>query len=145
MWRATLTFAMSCSIFVSIRARPAGLCVAPFDYPWLGCGSVTKGPTLLDCVQSLTDMTKENVLSFVTQEGTQTHLEEDVYRRLTDRKASERIRRICGCRNVQKIGGWEPVRRDQALRSAMSAGVSIRQLSRLTAISKAIIERIRRE
>ena len=30
--------------------------------------SVTKDPTLLDCVQSLTDMKKENVLFFVAQE-----------------------------------------------------------------------------
>ena len=120
----------------------AGLCVSPFDYPWLGCGSVTKDPTLLDGVQPLTDMRKESVLAFVTQECTQTHLEEDVYKRLTDREASERICQLCGCRHVQEIGGWEPTRRDQALRSALSAGVSIRQLSRLTAVSKAIIERV---
>ena len=70
--------------YICQNPSKAGLCVSPFDYPWLGCGSVTKYPTLLDGVQPLTDMRKESVLAFVTRECTQTHLEEDVYNRLTD-------------------------------------------------------------
>ena len=123
----------------------AGLCDSPLDYPWLGCANVTKDQTLLDSVQSLTDMSKEEMIAFITRESTQKHLEDDSSKRLTDREATERICKTCGCRYVQEIGGWETARRDQALRCALSAGVSIRQLSRLTAVSKAVIERISRK
>ena len=43
---------------------------------------------------------------------------------------------------VQEIGGWEVKRRDSAVLAALSNGVSIRQLSRITGISKTVIERI---
>ena len=49
---------------------------------------------------------------------------------------------VCGCGNAQDIGGWTAEKRDAALRKALGTGVSIRQLSGLTGISKAIIERI---
>ena len=35
-------------------------------------------------------------------------------------------------------------RRDEAIRKGMSSGISIRQLSRLTGVSKAVIEKIKR-
>ena len=45
--------------------------------------------------------------------------------------------------HVQEIGGWNSERRDKAILTVLNnSSVSIRQLSRLTGISKAIIERI---
>ena len=70
------------------------------------------------------------------------HLEDNGTKRLTDREAAERLRMACGCSNAQDIGGWTGEKRDTALRKALGTGVSIRQLSRLTGISKAVIERI---
>ena len=61
-----------------------------------------------------------------------------------DREAIERLRSACGCGNVQDIGGWTKEKCETALRKALGTGVSIRQLSRLTGISKAVIERIAR-
>ena len=57
----------------------------------------------------------------------------------------EMICEKCVCRHVQDIGGWETTRRDDAIMEALKVGVSIRQPSRLTAISKAVIERVIRE
>ena len=123
----------------------AGLCSSPSDYPWLGCSCVGKGEILTDGIQHLTDMSEEELTEFLTQPCTSSHLEDNGSKRLTDREASDRICKTCVCKNVQEIGGWDVQRRNDAVLAALDSGVSIRQLSRLTAISKAVIERICRE
>ena len=52
--------------------------------------------------------------------------------------------RISGYGTVQKKGRWHENRRSEALRQGMRSGISIRQLSRLKGISKAVIEKIKR-
>ena len=64
---------------------------------------------------------------------------------LSDREAAELLGSVCGCRHVLEIGGWEKTRRDEAIKKSSERGISIRQLSRLTGISKAIIERVLKE
>ena len=73
------------------------------------------------------------------------HLENTDSKRLTDREAIDRLREKCGCGSVQEIGGWTDERRDAAVIPGLNNGISIRQLSRLTGISKAVIERIARQ
>ena len=71
------------------------------------------------------------------------HLEASAGSRLTDQEAIQRVCEICACKNVQEIGGWNSERRDKAILTVLNnSSVSIRQLSRLTGISKATIERI---
>ena len=48
----------------------------------------------------------------------------------------------CHCKYAQEVAGWPEEKRNEAVRSCLSAGISIRQLARLTGISKGIIERI---
>lgn len=119
----------------------AGLCAKPFEYPWLGCSGITECDALLDEFGNLTDLKGDVLLRFVSERCDMDHLEDNGTKRLTDREAAERLRMACGCSNVQDIGGWTAEKRDTALRKALRTGVSIRQLSRLTGISKAIIER----
>lgn len=69
-------------------------------------------------------------------------LDENQARHLSDREAAELLCTACGCSNVQEIGGWEKLQREAAIRKIPGAGISIRQFSRLTGISKAIIERV---
>ena len=119
----------------------AGLCAKPFEYPWLGCSGITECDALLDEFGNLTDLKGDVLLRFVSERCDMDHLEDNGTKRLTDHEAAERLRMACGCSNVQDIGGWTAEKRDTALRKALRTGVSIRQLSRLTGISKAIIER----
>ena len=119
----------------------AGLCAKPFEYPWLGCSGITECDALLDEFGNLTDLKGDVLLRFVSERCDMDHLEDNGTKRLTDREAAERLRMACGCSNVQDIGGWTAEKRDTALRKALRTEVSIRQLSRLTGISKAIIER----
>ncbi|MCR5397189.1 MAG: transposase [Lachnospiraceae bacterium] len=52
------------------------------------------------------------------------------------------FKKISMCSHVRDIGGWEKARRNQAIVLAIGAGISIRQFSRLTAISKTTVERV---
>ena len=122
----------------------AGLCTKPFEYPWLGCSGITESGALLDGLGDLTDLKGDALLRFVSERCDKEHLEDHGTTRLTDREAIERLRIVCGCGNVQDIGGWTKEKCETALRKALGTGVSIRQLSRLTGISKAVIERIAR-
>ena len=120
----------------------AGLSRKPFEYKWLGCGGVTKKDALTDSIEQWTEMDATEIVGFVEGECEQEHLEENGYKRMTDAEARERLCKVCGCRNVQEIGGWEKEQLEGAVLKTNEAGISIRQLSRLTGISKAVIERI---
>ena len=122
----------------------AGLSGKPFEYPWLGCSGVTEGEELLDSLEELTDLKGEALKRFVSEPSEREHLEDTGSKRLTDREAMERLQGVCGCREALEIGGWESEKRDAAVRKALKSGLSIRQLSRLTGLSKAIIEGIAR-
>ena len=87
----------------------------------------------------------ERLLEFVSRSIWEAHIDDTGMKRLTDREAGERICRACGCEFVQDISGWEKEKRDAAIRAALKEGVSIRQMSRPTAVSKAIIEKVARE
>ena len=123
----------------------AALVTTPFEYPWLGCSGITMDSVLLDPLDELTDLCGDELVRFVSTPCREEHLEDTGGKRLTDQEAAQRICRICGSENVQQIGGWETDRRDTAIQKALDNGISIRQFSRLTGISKAIIERIMRE
>lgn len=120
----------------------ACLCAKPFEHPWLGCSGITEGDALLDDLGKLTDLKGDALLRFVSERSDTEHLEDKGSKRLTDREAIERLRIACGCDNVQDIGGWAGEKCETAVRKALGTGLSIRQLSRLTGISKAVIERI---
>ena len=122
----------------------AGLCPSPSDYPWLGCSKILVGSGLLDSIDHLTDMNQNEMLAFIRSNCDSEHLDDIVPTRLTDTEAIARICSCCGCRHVQDIGGWEKQKKEEAIREALSVGISIRQLSRLTGVSKAVIERVGR-
>lgn len=122
----------------------AGLSETVTEYPWLKCSGVYKSDEL-DDISMLTDLTGGELLVFVSEPCSGEHLEENLTRRLPDREAAELLSSVCGCRHVLEIGGWENTQRDEAIKKSSELGISIRQFSRLTGISKAIIERVLKE
>ena len=116
------------------------------DYPWLGCSGIsddTQGG-LLDDLGTLTDLRGEKLLKYLRAPCDNAHIEIDDSKRLTDQEATIYLCRCCGCVNPQDIGNWDTARRDAAIRTGRNGGVSIRQLSRLTNVSRAVIERVGR-
>ena len=116
------------------------------DYPWLGCSELTPKKPYLDSIRHLTDAQSNELMDFIMKPCDGEHLEDNAGSRLTDQEAIQAVCEICACKNVQEIGGWDNTRRDNAVKAILNnSSVSIRQLSRLTGISKAIIERISRK
>ena len=120
----------------------AGLSQSPFEYDWLGCSGIHVFNDLLDEIGEFTDMSGAELEKFVSEPCGSEHLEDIGPARLTDKEAAERLCEHCGCQAVQDIGGWPVEKRDEAIIKGINAGLSIRQLSRLTGISKAVIERV---
>lgn len=119
----------------------AGLCKTPKEYRWLSCSGL-RADNVTDSLEEYTHLAGEDLRLFLNGPCTEDHMDEASFR-LTDRMAIERLCRICGCRNVQEIGGWSEKQQNEAIRAGRKAGISIRQLSRLTGISKTRIEKIR--
>jgi REP element-mobilizing transposase RayT len=62
--------------------------------------------------------------------------------RLTDAEAREIIFRISKCKTVAEFQGLDIEHRDKYLRKLKESGISIRQTSRLTGVSKGIVEKM---
>ena len=118
----------------------AGLSRNPMEYRWLGCAGVKDEFALTDDISYYTDLSGNELLTFVNGNCEEDHLEESYRRRMTDRDAISKLCKVCECEHVQEIEGWPKQRRDEAIKKALKAGLSIRQISRLTGISKAVIE-----
>ena len=122
----------------------AGLSNTPMDYRWLGCAGIKDEFGLTDHFSEYIQLSGNELLSFVNGDCDHDHLDEISYKRITDREAIQRICAACNCTQVQEIGGWPIPKREEALRKALKTGVSFRQLSRITGVSKTVLERIAR-
>ncbi|MCR4673985.1 MAG: transposase [Lachnospiraceae bacterium] len=138
----TWTYFMNVIRYICQNPVKADICHNPFEYPWTGCYKILDKYELLDSFDEYYLMGKEELMEFIVQPSEVQCMEDLPPKRLTDREATEIICKICMCSHVQDIGGWEKARRNQAIVSAIGAGISIRQFSRLTAISKTTVERV---
>ena len=95
----------------------------------------------LDSFEDLSDLSGDKLLHFLNEPCTDDHMEYERGKRLSDRDAIGVLGDACGCAHVQEIGGWETEQKIDAIRKGTEKGLSIRQLARLTGISKAQIEK----
>lgn len=121
----------------------AGFCAAPEDYKYSSGGEylrMSDGITDTDFTMNM--MGIESLKAFIMQENNDQCLEisDSVKRRLTDDKATGLILHEFG--TLHPAVGLPKDRKllNSSLCNLVSRGISIRQLSRLTGISKAIIE-----
>ena len=119
----------------------AGLVTDPFKYSWLGCSGITYSDPLIDSIAPYTDMDRNTLADFVAHPCDSAHIDDNVYKRLTDREAIAKICKICNCAAVPEIGSWPVPMQRTAIKKLLRTGISIRQLSRLTGISKTLIEK----
>ena len=120
----------------------AGLTKDFLEYRWLECSGVRETCDLTDSAAPYTLWTGPELLDFLRQPGTMDHIDYQDTRRLTDQEAMERLKKAVKCQNVQQIALFDEPEKKAAVKAARRAGISIRQLSRITGISKAVIERL---
>ncbi len=120
----------------------AGLAEDFLAYRWLECSGVRETCGITDPIEPYALWKGKDLLNFIRQPGTITHIDCRDSWRLSDREAAERLKKAVRCRHAQEIAGWDEKAKGAAVRAARQEGISIRQLSRLTGISKAVIERL---
>ena len=96
---------------------------------------------LVDDVGEYTSLSREELLDFFRQNVQHDYKEIEKIGRITDSEAIKRMVELCGCNNVLEIAGWEKEKRNRAIKEGLQAGISIRQFSRITGTSKAVIEK----
>jgi len=80
-------------------------------------------------------------VKFHIEENEDKCLEIEVNFRLTDKEAWEIIKKTSKCKSPDQFQNLDVISRDKNLKKLKEKGLSIRQLSRLTGISKGIIEK----
>ena len=122
----------------------AGICNSPEEYPYSSVGEYFHG------MKGITDTTfafaisgKRELREFILQENEDKCLEISEYlrRRMTDTMANETILKEFGAfsPSIEETRDWQTF--SGSIRRLIKSGISIRQLSRLTGISKKVIER----
>ena len=118
----------------------AGLSKTPLEYRWLGAAGLKDDFGLLDDIKRYTSLNEDDLLKFIGENCTADHIEDLDGKRITDDEAEKRICAVCGCSQAGMIEAWPEIRRNEAIVKGITSGLSIRQFSRLTGISKGTIE-----
>ena len=122
----------------------AKLCRRISDYPYSSYREYFGDSTFVDTAYILqiwpTDEFVE--LNETTVEANCLDISENEVIRVTDEQASVLMQKIAKCENATAFQNLDPIKRDKYLKKLREAGVSIRQLSRLTGISVGIVRKV---
>ena len=139
------TEAYMLTVFRYILMNPvkAGLCTRVEQYPYSSAKEyLLEADGITDTVRMKSMLDKNAMLEYIYQSNEDRCIEMDdtVRKRVTDEAAEQMIRSEMGGINPTVGKAKERQTLNEAIRKLIQAGISIRQLNRLTGISKKIIE-----
>ena len=85
-------------------------------------------------------ISKEQFIEFHKEENFDKCLEDETHYRLTDDEAKKIIQKVTKCHNIAELQLLDKAKRNLYIKKLFSKGLSIRQINRLTGISKKIVE-----
>ena len=118
----------------------AKLCKYAEDYPHSSMREYIEYPVLTDTSFGLSMLPLQEFIEFHRQQSDDQCMEMENRIRLTDEDARALILKIAKCRNAAEFQQLEKSVRNDCIQKLHNKGMSIRQISRLTGISKRIIE-----
>jgi len=125
----------------------ANLCKTPDEYKWSSYRDYTgvRGVYgITDTELALQIAGLDGLKKYTNMSNTDIILDNDVKRvRLTDTEAKTIMIQVCNCGTVESFQSLNTEKRNEYIKKLSCQGISIRQLNRLTGISKGIIEKIR--
>lgn len=124
----------------------AALCKKAEEYHWSSYHELTASSTLrlTDSTKAMELLPRTELLAFLAAPAEEQFLDLTDNTRLTDREAGELVKKLCHLPNLAAFQQLPREKREQHLRKLSKHGCSIRQLSRLTGISKAMVEKAMR-
>ena len=123
----------------------AGLSERIEEYRWVGCTGIAESWGLTDSFEPYSLLHGTELREFINTPGSMEHIDYRNEKRLSDGEAAERLKKASGCERVQEIAGWQPEALKKLICTAGKEGVSLRQLSRLTGISRMLLLRLKDE
>ena len=118
----------------------AGLCKKAEKYEHSSMGEYLSHSELVDTEFVFSMITRDQFIDFHNEENDDVCLEMEEHFRLTDEEALQIIRKITRCKNTTEFQALEKNKRNLYIRKLSLNGLSIRQISRLTGVSKKIVE-----
>ncbi len=120
----------------------AGICKRPEDYPWSSYYPTSPYRTLVDWEKLSTLISLEEFSVFLNQSSEIVFLDAETEHRPNDREAAERIRALCHLTAITEFSLLPMETQSRYLRQLQQERCSIRQLARLTGLTKGQIERL---
>ncbi|MBR4719577.1 MAG: transposase [Lachnospiraceae bacterium] len=121
----------------------AGLCSSPKEYIWLECSRVRDHSGLIDDIDDFTSLTESEMADFILDDCSNIHMDSTDRKRFNDTDALAIVKSVTGYDNPQYLGELNKNQLRHALQKCLERGISIRQLARITGISKSTIDRIK--
>lgn len=122
----------------------AGICERPEDYPWSSYHAASPYAKLVDGDKLAELLPPEDLTAFMAQPGTEAFLDIDSEGRLNDREAAEVIKGLCKLEATTEFALLDEEEQRALLPRLREERCSIRQIARLTGVSKAQVERLLR-
>ena len=129
--------------YIHLNPVKAGLCKKPEIYEYCSYNDYIKGKSELVDILFIQSIINENDFIVFHKNNDDQHVMDDknTKTRLNDSEATAIIIEIAECKHSSEVQTYEIERRNKIIKILNKQGLSIRQLSRLTGISKGIIER----
>jgi REP element-mobilizing transposase RayT len=120
----------------------AGICSKIEDYPYSSYAEYTQKEKMINTEYVFSILPKEEFFEYVNAPNDDVCLEIETVRRkaITDEQAKKIIKKISGCSNVTEFQNLDAKHKQKSIQKIHQKGVSIRQINRLTGISKKTIE-----
>ncbi len=120
----------------------AGICKRPEDHPWSSYYPTSPYRTLVDWEKLFALVSQEDISAFLSQSSEMVVLDVETERRPNDREAAEQIKALCHLTAATEFSLLPVEAQSRYLRQLQKERCSIRQLARLTGLSKGQIERM---
>ena len=126
----------------------AGLVKNTKDYKWSSFGEYINKPEIVDTelilqiISSNHEKAIDTLINYTNEENEDNCLEYQEKVRITDNEAKQYIVKL-GFKSINEFQQLDRVKRNEIIREMKSIkGITVRQLSRITGISKSVIDRI---
>ena len=120
-----------------VKAR---LCKSVESYPYSSISEYYSKPELVDTSFALSMLSLPEFIDYHNQVSDDNCLEMEEHFHLTDEEAKRVIDKISKCKSAAAFQALETSKRNLCIKKLHKNGLSIRQISRLTGISKKIVE-----
>ncbi|MDR3295012.1 MAG: transposase [Clostridiales Family XIII bacterium] len=121
----------------------AGLCKKASEYPYSSYRAYTKGDKtgLADCVAAADTMSRQEFAKFHEKSDAARFMDAEEKIRIPDSEAAKIIERISGSKTAAAFGTADRAPRAGFIREFRAAGLSLRQISRLTGLGVGAVRR----